>query len=113
MTEKNSPITVMTTGNPAALAEDRVMCPCTKTAKTIFGSAPWRQASDRLDRRKNCAIHYNNTQPNSIRSNYVSCVLEDAKKNLWVATAYGIDVLERQTGRFIHYSSDSNQLQHR
>jgi signal transduction histidine kinase/DNA-binding response OmpR family regulator len=65
---------------------------------------------DRLDRKKNCFVHYNNTQPNSIRNNYVSSIVEDAHHNLWIATAYGIDLMEKESGRFIHFSTDSNQL---
>jgi signal transduction histidine kinase/ligand-binding sensor domain-containing protein/CheY-like chemotaxis protein len=94
---------------PGSLAEDRVMSLYEDSENNLW-IGTLSAGLDRFDRRKNCFIHYNNTQANSIRNNYVSSVMEDAQKNLWVATAYGIDVREKRTGRFIHYSSDDNQL---
>jgi signal transduction histidine kinase/ligand-binding sensor domain-containing protein/DNA-binding response OmpR family regulator len=40
---------------------------------------------------------------NSIRSSYVSAILEDRRKNIWVITSFGIDVLMKKTQRFVHY----------
>jgi len=94
---------------PASLAEDRVMSLYEDSENNLW-IGTLSAGLDRFDRRKNCFIHYNNTQPNSIRNNYVSSIMEDAQKNLWMATAYGIDVREKSTGRFIHYSSEDNQL---
>src|SRR5260221_6902183 len=65
---------------------------------------------DRLDRKKKQFAHYNINIPNSILNNYVSSIMEDDQKNLWVTTGYGIDVLEKKTGRLMHLSSTSNQL---
>ncbi|MDP9081895.1 MAG: ATP-binding protein [Bacteroidota bacterium] len=50
---------------------------------------------------------------NAIQSNYVSRILEDKRKNLWIVTSYGLDVLMKETNRFIHYVHDeknSNSL---
>ncbi|MCR8558068.1 response regulator [Mucilaginibacter sp. BJC16-A38] len=50
---------------------------------------------------------------NAIQSNYVSRILEDKRKNLWIVTSYGLDVLMKETNRFIHYIHDeknSNSL---
>ncbi|MDB5122056.1 MAG: todS 2 [Mucilaginibacter sp.] len=40
---------------------------------------------------------------NAIHSNYVSKLLVDRRKNLWVVTSYGADVLIKKTHQFIHY----------
>ena len=95
--------------SPGSLADDRVMCLYEDSEKDLW-IGTLASGLDRLDRKRNCFVHYNNTQPNSIRNNYVSSILEDAHHNLWIATAYGMDVMERNSGRFIHFSADSNQL---
>lgn len=59
---------------------------------------------DRLDREKKRFYHYKFPGPNSIHSNYISTLLEDRAGNIWIGTANGIDVLEKQTGRFRYYA---------
>ncbi|MEI3802304.1 MULTISPECIES: two-component regulator propeller domain-containing protein [unclassified Chitinophaga] len=44
----------------------------------------------------------------SIRSNYVFTLLEDRRKNIWIGTSNGIDVLEKKTGKFMHYQHENN-----
>jgi signal transduction histidine kinase/ligand-binding sensor domain-containing protein/DNA-binding response OmpR family regulator len=61
---------------------------------------------DMFDRAANVFLHYRNGDMNSIRTNYVTVLEEDSKGNLWVGTGFGIDVLERETGRFVHYSNE-------
>jgi signal transduction histidine kinase/ligand-binding sensor domain-containing protein/DNA-binding response OmpR family regulator len=61
---------------------------------------------DMFDREANIFRHYRNGDMNSIRTNYVTVLEEDSKGNLWVGTGFGIDVLERETGRFVHYSNE-------
>lgn len=63
---------------------------------------------DMFDRASNIFRHYRNGDDNSIKTNYVTVVEEDSKGNIWVGTGFGIDVLERQTGRFVHYANDPN-----
>ncbi|MGG7663563.1 hybrid sensor histidine kinase/response regulator transcription factor [Dyadobacter sp. BHUBP1] len=58
---------------------------------------------DLFDRSSKTFRHYRNLAPNSVRSDYISAMLEDKQGNLWIGTANGIDVLMRQTGRFVHY----------
>lgn len=68
---------------------------------------------DLFDRSAKTFRHYRNLAPNSVRSDYISAMLEDRQGNLWVGTANGIDVLMRQTGRFVHYgyrAGDRNGL---
>ncbi|MGF7039970.1 two-component regulator propeller domain-containing protein [Mucilaginibacter lappiensis] len=43
---------------------------------------------------------------NNIHSNYVSAILEDRRKNIWVVTSYGIDVLMKKARQFVHYMHD-------
>ncbi|WP_138475046.1 two-component regulator propeller domain-containing protein [Dyadobacter bucti] len=59
---------------------------------------------DLFDRTKKTFRHYRRLAPNSVRSDYISALLEDRQGNLWVGTVNGIDVLKRDSGRFIHYS---------
>jgi signal transduction histidine kinase/ligand-binding sensor domain-containing protein/CheY-like chemotaxis protein/AraC-like DNA-binding protein len=47
-----------------------------------------------------------NLRDNAIHSNYVSRILEDRRKNIWVVTSYGVDVLQKKDGKFIHYIHD-------
>lgn len=50
--------------------------------------------------------HYKFGPENTIHSNYISALLEDRHKNLWIVTSYGVDVLIKKTGKFIHYIHD-------
>jgi signal transduction histidine kinase/ligand-binding sensor domain-containing protein/DNA-binding response OmpR family regulator len=92
-----------------SLAEDRIMYIYEDSDRQLW-IGTLAEGMDRLDRRDNKFYHYKYSQPGSIRNGYVSSITEDAHKNLWVATGYGIDVLEKNTGRFHHYSMDSNRL---
>lgn len=68
---------------------------------------------DLFDRSAKTFRHYRNLAPNSVSSDYISAMLEDKQGNLWIGTANGIDVLMRQTGRFVHYgyrAGDRNGL---
>jgi signal transduction histidine kinase/ligand-binding sensor domain-containing protein len=49
------------------------------------------------------------SSPNSISNKNIWYVIEDSKKNLWVATlTSGLDLLDRKTGRFYHYTKRGN-----
>ena len=72
---------------------------------------------DLFDRKKNVFIHYRPNAPvpsngtaisSSVRSAYISELMEDKEGDLWVGTAMGIDVLEAATGTFRHYSNQDN-----
>ncbi len=65
---------------------------------------------DMFDRSTNIFRHYRNGDDNSIKTNYVTVLEEDSKGNIWVGTGFGIDVLERETGRFVHYANDPNNI---
>ena len=47
-----------------------------------------------------------NPGENAIHSNYVSKILVDRQRNLWVVTSYGVDVLMKKTQQFAHYIHD-------
>ena len=64
---------------------------------------------DRFDRKKNIFYHYP-VKDESLQSGYISALIQDAEKNLWIGTSNGIDVLERKSGKFIHYSASANKL---
>ncbi|RAV99479.1 hybrid sensor histidine kinase/response regulator transcription factor [Pseudochryseolinea flava] len=59
-----------------------------------------------FDRKKETFTQFKPGDTNSIHDNYVSALHEDKAGNLWIGTARGIDVLMRQTGRFIHYKAN-------
>ncbi|MFZ6011091.1 MAG: hybrid sensor histidine kinase/response regulator, partial [Bacteroidota bacterium] len=61
---------------------------------------------DVLDASRKKFIHYRNGDPNSIHTTYVPAFIEDRDGNIWVGTGYGIDVLEKKSGRFVHYLND-------
>ncbi|HEV2354279.1 MAG TPA: two-component regulator propeller domain-containing protein, partial [Puia sp.] len=94
---------------PSSLADDRVMCLYEDCDHNIWVGT-LAGGLDRFDRKTKSFEHFNSSKPNSILNNYVSSVVEDREHNLWIATAYGIDVLDKRNGRFLHYSSERNQL---
>ena len=60
-----------------------------------------------FDAKKQSFTHYvYNSRENAIHSNYVSRMLVDTRKNLWVVTSYGVDVLQHKTNQFIHHIHD-------
>ncbi len=94
-------------GNPNSLSDDRVW--------EIFedsGNNLWigtlGGGLDRFDRRNNVFIHKRSDQDNSIHSDFISSIIEDREGNLWIGSAYGIDILNRQTGQFAHYTHDAS-----
>jgi len=59
--------------------------------------------------------HYqhNPADPNSISSNFVWKVFEDSRGNLWVGTDFGLNILDRKSGkftRFCHHKNDGNSI---
>ncbi|HEV7381164.1 MAG TPA: two-component regulator propeller domain-containing protein, partial [Dyadobacter sp.] len=63
---------------------------------------------DLFDRTKNTFTHFRPNAPNSINSDYIAAMMEDKDGDLWIGTAAGIDVLMRETGKFIHYGHSNN-----
>lgn len=42
--------------------------------------------------------------PDLLTHNWVNCIAEDAKHNLWIGTQFGLDVLDKKTGQTKHFS---------
>lgn len=63
---------------------------------------------DLFDRSKNVFTHFRPNAPNSINSDYIAAMMEDKDGDLWIGTAAGIDVLMRETGKFVHYGHRNN-----
>lgn len=57
---------------------------------------------EQFDPATNTFKHYvhGNNQPHSVSSDNVSCLLEDNQGRFWVGTEYGLNILDRQTGKF-------------
>ncbi len=65
---------------------------------------------DRFDPEKAIFYHNNPSMPHSIYSSYISSLAEDANSDLWIGTTFGIDVLQKNTGKFIHYLDANSKL---
>ena len=63
---------------------------------------------DLFDRGKKTFLHYNMEGVNPIHANYIPAFLEDSEGDLWIGTGYGIDVLDRKSGKFVHYLNQVN-----
>lgn len=62
---------------------------------------------DLFDRRSKTFSHYRPGDINSVQSRYIAAIAEDRKGNVWFGTDWGIDVLEKQTGRFVYYINEA------
>ncbi|MEX6688036.1 two-component regulator propeller domain-containing protein [Danxiaibacter flavus] len=62
---------------------------------------------DKFDESKKVFYHHKAVLAGS---NFVSSITEDGAGNIWVGTAYGVDVLDKKTGKIAHYSSAANKL---
>jgi signal transduction histidine kinase/ligand-binding sensor domain-containing protein/DNA-binding response OmpR family regulator len=65
---------------------------------------------DRFDRKTGKFYHHNLTVPNTLHHDNVTTLTEDARGNLWIGTSWGIDVLDKSSGRFINYTSENSRL---
>ncbi|HZY35027.1 MAG TPA: two-component regulator propeller domain-containing protein [Mucilaginibacter sp.] len=89
--------------DPGSISEDRV-CSITEDAEHHLLAGTLSGGFNVLDGKKGSFTHYvYNSRENAIHSNYVSRMLVDSHKNLWVVTSYGVDVLQHKTNQFIHY----------
>jgi signal transduction histidine kinase/ligand-binding sensor domain-containing protein/DNA-binding response OmpR family regulator len=66
------------------------------------------QGLNLFDRKTETFTQFKSGDLNSVHDNYISALHEDKEGNLWIGTARGIDVLMRQTSRFIHYNANAN-----
>jgi signal transduction histidine kinase/ligand-binding sensor domain-containing protein/DNA-binding response OmpR family regulator len=63
-----------------------------------------------FDRKTNAFTHYKVADVNSVSSDYIFGLTEDHKGNLWIATALGVSRFVYESGRFINYRHDPNQI---
>ena len=75
-------------------------------------AAFWNGGLDKFDPVRNKFTHYRQDQkdPASLASDNVWKVFEDSDSNLWVGTTKGLDVLDRTSGKFIHYNRANSGL---
>jgi signal transduction histidine kinase/ligand-binding sensor domain-containing protein/DNA-binding response OmpR family regulator len=95
--------------DPGSLADDRIMCLC-EDAEGQLWVGTLAAGMDRLDRRRKVFYHYRSGLPQSLHNDYVSSIITDAHDNLWIAMGYGIDMLDKRTGVFNHFSVQYSQL---
>jgi len=62
---------------------------------------------DLFDRKTKSFTHFRLGDRNSVKSNYINALLEDKAGNIWIGTDSGVDVLQKKTGRFTHYSASA------
>lgn len=92
---------------PGSISEDRV-CSIAETSDHRLLVGTLSVGFNVLDRKTQTFTHYTyNKQENAIHSNYISRMLEDRRKNLWVVTSYGVDVLLKKTNQFVHFIHDA------
>lgn len=58
---------------------------------------------DMYNREKKEFYHYKSNELNSIHTPYVPAILQDREGNMLIGTAYGLEVLDKSSGRFTHY----------
>ncbi|MGY0036670.1 ligand-binding sensor domain-containing protein [Pedobacter sp. NJ-S-72] len=60
---------------------------------------------ENLNRTTGTFLHRKANQPNSVASNYISCLLEDSDGNIWIGTSEGVNKMNAE-GRFIYYKNE-------
>lgn len=93
--------------DPGSLSEDRIWSILEDSDNNLWVGT-LAGGLNSLNRKTDKFTHYVFTPGvnNSLHSNYMSALMEDRRKNLWVVTAYGVDVLNRKTNEFSHYIHD-------
>jgi signal transduction histidine kinase/ligand-binding sensor domain-containing protein/CheY-like chemotaxis protein/AraC-like DNA-binding protein len=89
---------------PGSISEDRI-CAIKEDAEHHLLVGTLSGGLNILDPATQTFSHYVNSHAdNSLHSNYVSALLVDRRQDVWVVTSYGVDVLMKKTGRFIHHT---------
>jgi len=92
--------------DPGSLSEDRV-CSIREDSEHHIMAGTLASGVNLLDEKTQTFSHIKfNSIDNAIHSNYISALLEDRRKNLWIVTSYGVDVLMKKTHQFVHYLHD-------
>ncbi|WP_426671039.1 two-component regulator propeller domain-containing protein [Mucilaginibacter sp. McL0603] len=91
---------------PTSLSEDRI-CSIREDSENHLLIGTLAAGVNVLDSKTQTFSHYKYSGiDNAIHSNYISSILEDRRKNLWIVTSYGVDVLMKKTHQFVHYIHD-------
>lgn len=91
--------------NNTTIADDRIWSVLEDSSDRLW-IGTLNAGLDRFDRESKTFIHYQPFQPNSVNSGLISNIFEDKDQNLWFGGYYGVDVLIKKTGQFIHYIHD-------
>ncbi|MFI5138653.1 MAG: two-component regulator propeller domain-containing protein [Sphingobacteriales bacterium] len=92
--------------NNTTIADDRIWSILEDSSDRVW-IGTFSAGLDRFDRETQTFIHYQPFQPNSVRSGLISNIFEDKDQDLWFGGYFGLDVLIKKTGQFIHYIHDS------
>lgn len=90
-----------------SLSDDRVYEVMEDSEHTIWAGT-LGGGLNKFDRKTETFETFRTSQPNSIHSDIVYSIAEDKYKNLWIGTTDGVEMLERRTGKFVHYQHDSS-----
>ena len=93
-------------GNANSLSSNAIISVCEDHKGTLW-MGTFHGGLAKMENGKFSAYLPNASDPYAISSRNVWYVLEDSKQNLWAATlSNGLDLLDRKTGRFYHYTFD-------
>jgi signal transduction histidine kinase/ligand-binding sensor domain-containing protein/DNA-binding response OmpR family regulator len=101
-------------GDPSTVADNRIWKIFEDSDGRIWigtlggGLDLWDEQNDRF-------LHYRDGDLNSVNSNFILTINEDKSGNLWFGTSFGVDVLNKNTGRFSHIPANPgkrNALSH-
>lgn len=100
--------------NPATISDNRIW--------KIFEDSDGRiwigtlgGGLDLLNEENGRFLHYRDGDLNSVNSNFILSIEEDNSGNLWFGTSFGVNVLDKTTGRFSHIAANpgkQNALSH-
>ena len=97
--------------NPHSIGSHAVMClKEDKEGRIWMGT--WSGGLELFDKRTGRFRKFltDKSNPESIKANDVVNIFEDSKSRFWVGTVDGLDLLDRKTGKFTHYSNDENKI---
>jgi signal transduction histidine kinase/ligand-binding sensor domain-containing protein/CheY-like chemotaxis protein/AraC-like DNA-binding protein len=98
-------------GNATTISEDRI-CSIKEDSDHNLMVGTLSAGLNILDKSRKVVQLYKfdgDTTKNTVHSNYISSIIEDKRKNIWVVTAYGLDLLMKNTRKFVHYLHDDSK----